>query len=85
MAKAKRPVLKKKPVVKKVVNPVTHVKRIVKPSKRKGGKPIVCYSMTMLCPPQICSVCHAKVVAQTDGTYHCPRCPNTWRCASCDA
>jgi DNA-directed RNA polymerase subunit RPC12/RpoP len=80
MATAKMPAEKR---VFKIVNPVTHVKKIVKPPKKKGGKPIVLYSMTMVCSPQFCPHCGTKVIAQVDGSYKCPHCGYAFNCKTC--
>jgi transposase-like protein len=74
MRTPKRPAGKKL-VNKKTVNPVTNVKKIVKPPKKKGGKPIVLYSMTTLYPPQTCPHCEFyPVYGDAYGTYRCPHC-----------
>jgi len=85
MAKAKRPAPKKKRAARKIVNPVTHVKRIVRHPKKKGGKRVVRYSMMMVCPPMICPKDGTKLIADAFGTYRCPKCNGTYTCKSCDA
>jgi hypothetical protein len=85
MRTPKRPA-RKRPVNRKTVNPVTNVKKIVKPPRRKGGKPIVRYSMTMVCPPQTCpnpKCRYYPVTANSYGSYRCPHCDATWNCMTC--